>query len=363
MVLDIHTILTTKPNQDDLCRPALLHLLARTGLLLVATLLSQNTASWLTLLCLGTSCFALLGYVFCRYQPLHRQPYWLLAAADMGVLTLLVASTGAVQGFVSHLGYLWFFGALLFYLPHSPGYRTLLVLAALPFGAQLLGSSQGEGWGAQSALHALGFGVAVLLGQRLVDEYAKTHLDPLSCVAQRRYGVARLEQLLELGQPFQLTFLDLHGFKTINDRYGHMVGDEIICTVGARLRSATRSGDLVMRFGGDEFVVASSAPALRQRLQAALHQPARTSVGEINLEVDLGEVSWQPGEPLTALLGRADAAMYAHKNQRKARAALVQQTKSDGAALAGSENTKRVGRYAQAADNPSILHVALPGGL
>jgi len=117
-------------------------------------------------------------------------------------------------------------------------------------------------------------------------------------------------------------FVDLDRFKELNDRYGHAAGDELLRTMGERLRVTVRSNDLVGRVGGDEFLVMcpevgpDQAMRLAQRLAKALRQPVSLVAGNHTLQVSIG-VAWsESGSVQTdALVARADAAMYQSKRQ------------------------------------------------
>lgn len=239
---------------------------------------------------------------------LAPRPNRLYPPLDMALLALLIRETGGVASPLTGLSYLWFFGAL-FYLRQEHA-RTLPLLAASSLAAVAAGTCGGTGWELEVGAHALGLGACALLGRRFLAERSENRVDPLTRVLGRRYGSEQLTAWLNAGTPFSVAFLDLHGFKAINDRYGHGVSDEVLGVLAVRLGSATRRGDLVMRYGGDEFIVGSRAPALAARLAAALNASAQTSVGEVALHVDIGEATWQGGETLSSLLGRADAAMY-----------------------------------------------------
>ena len=119
-----------------------------------------------------------------------------------------------------------------------------------------------------------------------------------------------------------LLFVDLDGFKRVNDDLGHNVGDQFLAAIGATLAESVRAGDLVGRIGGDEFVVVctdlgslahllGAADRIRGRL-AALTPPCRASIGAALL---------RPDEDGAALLHRADAAMYEQKALRREGAA------------------------------------------
>ena len=123
-------------------------------------------------------------------------------------------------------------------------------------------------------------------------------------------------------------FVDLDGFKAINDRHGHEAGDRVLKHIGERLQSTVRGGDLVARLGGDEFVVvlcnlhgAHEVCAVAERMVSKLSQPIglRGSV-EVSVSASIG-IAIYPyhGTGVEALIKRADAAMYLAKREGKNR--------------------------------------------
>ena len=90
------------------------------------------------------------------------------------------------------------------------------------------------------------------LEQRLAEEARR---DPLTGVANRKELFEVLSPILEQGALTAALYVDLDGFKEVNDRFGHTLGDELLCSVAARMRGAIRGIDTVARVGGDEFVV------------------------------------------------------------------------------------------------------------
>lgn len=119
-------------------------------------------------------------------------------------------------------------------------------------------------------------------------------------------------------------YLDLDGFKPVNDRFGHPVGDQLLQAVAARLRGAVRHGDLVARMGGDEFVViqfglghASEAELLARRITATIEKPFVIDESVIGVGTSIGTVvSHGIERALDDLLREADDRLYEVKRNR-----------------------------------------------
>ncbi|MFD3742901.1 diguanylate cyclase domain-containing protein [Nocardia sp. NPDC058633] len=126
------------------------------------------------------------------------------------------------------------------------------------------------------------------------------------------------------GKPLCLLFIDLDGFKMVNDSYGHAVGDELIANAAARIRRITTSADLTARYGGDEFVVLaprtrSEAAVLAEHILGAFLRPFELSCGEIPITASIGVacLTTDPTETtIYDLIRTADAAMYHAKEYR-----------------------------------------------
>jgi len=151
--------------------------------------------------------------------------------------------------------------------------------------------------------------------------------DSLTDLPNRVLLVDRLEQALTRGARndtnIGVLFLDLDRFKLVNDTRGHAAGDELLRSVARRLREATRAGDTVARFGGDEFVVVyeegvndtDELLVLGRRLCEALAEPFMVGANEHYLTASVGAALGRPGASSEALLRDADAAMYHAKEK------------------------------------------------
>ena len=180
-------------------------------------------------------------------------------------------------------------------------------------------------------------------GQRVAHRQARQ--DPLTGLANRLAFAEAVRELERTDDRVAVVFVDLDGFKAVNDRFGHAAGDDVLRTVAARLLDAVRPGDVVARLGGDEFAVlapvsdACSGADLAGRLGAVLLQPpvcvrgsgAPESPGTV-VGASVGHVVG-PGRQLEELVRRADAAMYAAK--AAGRAGRVSPAAPPGAGSAG----------------------------
>ena len=159
------------------------------------------------------------------------------------------------------------------------------------------------------------------LQQRLA--HAAMH-DEITGLPNRR----RLEEQLTASAPAWLSslaviFLDLDGFKGVNDRLGHAVGDDVLRETGRRLQDAVREGDVVARYGGDEFVVvcevadADAATEIAERLRESVERPFEVAGEEVRIGASIGvSLAATHGRRLTTeqLVRAADQAMYVAKS-------------------------------------------------
>ena len=124
---------------------------------------------------------------------------------------------------------------------------------------------------------------------------------------------------------YSVFFLDLDGFKPINDTYGHQVGDQVLQTIASRLKNTVRKEDIVVRVGGDEFAIITYHTVDRvaiqifgDRLIKAIEKPIQLDDKTLHLGTSIGIASYpQNGDTLNQLIDLADAAMYKAKKSGK----------------------------------------------
>jgi diguanylate cyclase (GGDEF)-like protein len=136
----------------------------------------------------------------------------------------------------------------------------------------------------------------------------------------------------EAPRPFALCYLDLDGFKKVNDRLGHAAGDALLRLVAGRLGDLVGPNDFVARLGGDEFAILlagvgsdEDARQLAERLYVALSQPHLIGDEIVSVPASIG-VTLAPAQASTTaqLLANADAALYAAKDRRREKVVLYE---------------------------------------
>jgi diguanylate cyclase len=161
---------------------------------------------------------------------------------------------------------------------------------------------------------------------RLSNSEKLSALDPLTGLANRRRFEEQLEVKIRTASRFCLILIDLNGFKEVNDRLGHLAGDEVLKSFASKLRAQFPSADLVARWGGDEFAVIINCS--ENDAAARVGRIRRSGIGEckinsgkqvinITVEASIGVVEWNGSERGPELLARADHSMYSGKPSMK----------------------------------------------
>lgn len=186
------------------------------------------------------------------------------------------------------------------------------------------------------ALKTMNDQLETTVAERTAELQALLMRDVLTGLPNRRAIMELLPEALARAaraqRPCAVLFLDLDGFKGINDTHGHEEGDELLRQFGARLQQAVRKTDTVARLAGDEFVVvlelladAADAADKAHSLSAALQLPYHLKSVTVSVGASIGVALHAPddGRDLAALLARADFAMYAAKRGGKNRVATA----------------------------------------
>ncbi len=164
--------------------------------------------------------------------------------------------------------------------------------------------------------------------RKIAELEARADVDPLLEILNRR-GFERelvrsLAYVQRYGSGAALMFIDLDGFKSVNDHHGHAAGDALLKAVASCLRTHVRASDVVARLGGDEFGVLmwhldqDRAPMKAMELESLIAQ-LRAGYGETTLSVgaSCGVVALSPDTTAAALIDAADKAMYVRKRARR----------------------------------------------
>ncbi|WP_154655780.1 GGDEF domain-containing protein [Pseudothermotoga hypogea] len=161
--------------------------------------------------------------------------------------------------------------------------------------------------------------------QRQKEELERmSYHDSLTNLPNRRMFDELSEKMLSLAKrenrELSILFLDLSGFKRVNDVHGHLVGDEVLKVTASRIAKCLRAGDLVCRFGGDEFLVLAydcskeNAKTLAGRLIQAIEEPIELKGVTLNISTEVGISSFpEDGNSVSELVRKADEALYRAK--------------------------------------------------
>ena len=171
------------------------------------------------------------------------------------------------------------------------------------------------------------------LQQSLEAIRAESLTDPLTGLGNRKYFDRSIDMAVQnalaTGEPLSLLMFDIDHFKSFNDSYGHLTGDQVLRLVGMSLKQTIKGQDITARYGGEEFAVVLPNTALRQALTVADHirravmskELKKKSTGEIlgRVTISVGVSMLKPGDDTDSLIERADACLYAAKRNGRNR--------------------------------------------
>jgi diguanylate cyclase (GGDEF)-like protein len=246
---------------------------------------------------MGLALFVVIGYLVypTRFAVLHAALV-VVATVAVGALGLLLGPSDGATGdhvvdLVRYAVYLAVLAALVWVLSRTKEYATRAFLVAEHASAEAASMRE------------------------------MAYNDPLTGAANRRRledELAYQARVVGSGLDVALVYLDLDRFKAVNDVHGHPVGDRVLVAVARALEQHVRSGDLVARLGGEEFLVVApglaleDARALAERLRAAVPGAVRAQA-PVDVTASLGVTSLRPSEEPAAAIGRVDALMYRAK--------------------------------------------------
>jgi diguanylate cyclase (GGDEF)-like protein/PAS domain S-box-containing protein len=212
------------------------------------------------------------------------------------------------------------------YLHHKSGYRVPVSIRVAP-----IKNPQGMVIG---AVEVFSDNTPRVVSRQTIEELQKIALlDPLTEVGNRRYAEMnlrfRLAQLERYDWPFGVLFMDLDDFKSINDAYGHKVGDDVLKMTARTLSNSLRSFDVVSRWGGEEFLAvivnidASGLSVVSEKLRVMVERSRITfDSRNIRTTVSIGGTLAHASDNEETLIERADELMYASKAEGRNRATI-----------------------------------------
>ena len=169
-------------------------------------------------------------------------------------------------------------------------------------------------------------------------------VDPLTGANRRWYGDTRLTELCDAGEVVAVAMVDIDLFKTINDGFGHAAGDLVLAAVGRALAACLRTGDLVSRYGGEEFLVIlpDTPPAGAMQVAERLREAVAALTGLPKaVTVSIGVAACLQDETSSGLVSRADAALYQAKNSGRNRVILSIDGGAEGVLRTTARRTKQ----------------------
>lgn len=204
----------------------------------------------------------------------------------------------------------------------------------MPLGAIILVSAAGFADETKSRLDLFCHGLALALNNALTHDrlQALSALDPLTGIYNRGFGMGRLHEeysrAVRTSGHLGVMLFDIDHFKDVNDTYGHLAGDQVLIQVAKTARAALRDGDVLMRYGGEEFLVILPAASMAnsqevgERLRCMVEETSTVDGDQmIRVTISIGITSFPEYAPLSdqELVKRADDALYSAKRSGRNR--------------------------------------------
>jgi diguanylate cyclase (GGDEF)-like protein len=193
--------------------------------------------------------------------------------------------------------------------------------------------------GADLAAHAVAASLVPVVG-RYYERMVDAETDPLTRLANRRVFYSQisagLPRWLKGQRAFFLAVADIDHFKQVNDRFGHLYGDEILIHFARLMRKTFRAGDLLYRFGGEEFVVVFGVDRKEhgvtalERFRKAMVEYDFPKIGRVTVSIGFTHID-SATTPVTTLVDRADQAVYYAKSQGRDRVCAYEDLVASGA--------------------------------
>ena len=295
---------------------AAFYLVGATGCLIVATFPISPQAPRLLVASFGGVCLVLGLGLFVAGRNVGIVVLEVLGAFGVAGISTLIALSKTYEGLLlAAFTYMW----VVIYAAYNFSTRATYLFLALVtggYGAALLANPMPKAYVAWVLTSGTLWMTGAVLSHLASGLRTQADTDPLTGLLNRRGFVNEVAKVREvarrLGQAIAVVVIDLDGFKAVNDLEGHEAGDQVLAEVASTWRMQLRPGEIVGRFGGDEFVLLLSdcpiaaVPAVLERVRRS--HPVAWSTGV---------ASWQEGESFDEALRRADADLYATKAARQ----------------------------------------------
>jgi two-component system, cell cycle response regulator len=212
------------------------------------------------------------------------------------------------------------------------------IYKSIPLGIVVLGKTEPYKLEEQTRLELFRQGFGLALNNALTHDRLQrlAALDPLTGVYNRRFGLGRMHEeftrSIRSSTPLGLLMLDIDHFKSVNDTYGHQIGDRILKSVSSIIRTILREGDILVRYGGEEFLAilpAASSEDLRliaERIRRSAEESSHPEGNQIiRVTISIGGASYpnQNVEKESVLLQLADDALYQAKETGRNRVVVA----------------------------------------